>query len=58
VLFHPVPRLVSGEAPVGVHSVTWDGLDQSGLNVSSGVYLYLLTTDTGLRDVRKMLLVR
>lgn len=58
VLGQPVRRLASGEAAVGVHTVTWDGLDENGLAVSSGAYLYVLTTDTGVRDVRRMLLVR
>jgi hypothetical protein len=39
-------------------SITWDGLDNSGLAVGSGVYYYLLTINGNLRDHRKMLLLR
>ena len=58
LLGQPVRTLVAGGMAAGVHTVTWDGLDETGLHVSSGVYLYVLSTDTGHRDVRRMLLVR
>ena len=52
-----VRTLLSGETTAGSHSVTWDGRDDSGKLVSSGVYLSRLTagknTATG-----KMLLLR
>ena len=41
----------------GVHHVVWDGRDDVGNEVSSGVYLYRLTTDYGTM-VRRMVLVR
>jgi hypothetical protein len=41
----------------GTHSVTWDGRNDLGQDVGSGIYLYQLTADD--RDeTRKMLLVR
>jgi len=58
VLGQPVRTLVSGTMPAGLHSVVWDGLDDTGLNVSSGTYIYVLTTDTGYREARRMLLLR
>ena len=37
-----VRRLTLGELPAGFHQVSWDGLDQQGQALSSGVYLYRL----------------
>jgi len=43
--------------PAGRHSIVWDGLDESGLAVSSGVYFYTLSAP-GVEESRKMLLLR
>ena len=40
-----VRTLVSGEQTSGVHRVTWDGLDDSGQRVGSGVYVVRLKTE-------------
>ena len=37
-----VKRLVSENLPAGLHRVTWDGTDDRGEAVASGVYLYHL----------------
>lgn len=50
-----IRELWSGEAQAGMHSVQWDGTDQWGTKVRSGVYLYELRTSTGERATRKML---
>jgi hypothetical protein len=45
--------LVDGEKEAGYHRVSWDGKDASGVEVSSGVYLY--TIEAGhFRMTRKM----
>jgi flagellar hook assembly protein FlgD len=41
----------------GVHSVVWDGRDDDGMQVSSGVYLYRMTAGE-YQSVRRMLLVK
>ncbi len=41
----------------GTHSITWDGRDDNGRAVPSGVYLYRLTTDR-FSDSRKMTLLK
>jgi flagellar hook assembly protein FlgD len=51
-----VARLIDATLPAGVHAVTWDGRDDSGLRLSSGVYLYELSTG-GARWSRRMILV-
>lgn len=40
-----VRTLVDGRAEAGVHSASWDGIDDSGRAVGSGVYLYRLTAN-------------
>ncbi len=52
-----VRTLVDGNIEAGAHEVTWNGKDDMGRNVASGVYMYRLTT--GERQlVRRMVLVR
>ena len=52
-----VRTLAEGYQPAGVHSVVWDGADDRGAKVSSGVYLYRLSTSERT-DQKRMLLVR
>jgi hypothetical protein len=52
-----IRTLVSGNQTAGSHSVIWDGLDDSGKPVSSGVYLSRLTAEK-YTVTGKMLLVR
>lgn len=41
----------------GEHQVVWDGRDQNGQTVASGVYLYKLVTDS-YSEARKMMLLK
>ena len=52
-----VRTLVSEKQSAGDHQVQWDGLDNSGKLVSSGVYLYALKVKSFFQ-VRKMVLLR
>jgi hypothetical protein len=52
-----VKTLVDGEEPAGFRSVVWDGTDDSGLKVASGIYLYSMTAD-GFSDKRMMVLLK
>ncbi|RMH81657.1 MAG: T9SS C-terminal target domain-containing protein, partial [Calditrichaeota bacterium] len=52
-----VKTLVNGTFPAGTHTVQWDGTNEAGEPVTSGVYLYRLTSGN-YTAVRKMLLVR
>ena len=47
----------AGQLSVGQHSVIWDGRDESGNAVSSGIYLYRLETGN-YSATRKMLLMK
>ena len=42
-----VRTLAEGPEGVGDHSVSWDGRDDSGAAMSSGVYFYRLSTPAG-----------
>jgi len=52
-----VRTLVNGPLPSGTHTMRWDGRDDTGEAVSSGVYLYRLTAG-GVTETKRMTLVR
>lgn len=54
LLGQPVRTLVQGVQPPGRHTVRWDGRNDGGQAVSSGVYLMRLETATDVRS-RKVL---
>ena len=52
-----VRELVSGQLASGLHSVVWEGKDDNGKSVSSGLYFYKLRTDQ--KEIsKKMLLLK
>ena len=52
-----VKTLFDGTAAFGRNSMIWNGTDNSGSAVTSGVYFYRLTT-TGHSETRKMMLMK
>lgn len=52
-----VRTLVNGQYEASIHSVIWDGRDNNGHAVASGVYLYQLQAGS-FKQVRKMNLLR
>ncbi|MFZ5518160.1 MAG: SdrD B-like domain-containing protein [Candidatus Zhuqueibacterota bacterium] len=40
-----VKSLVSGVQNAGAHTITWDGSNDAGQDLGSGIYLYRMTTD-------------
>lgn len=52
-----VRRLVAGSLDAGDHSVTWDGRDDSGARVPSGVYFYKLTAGD-FEGMQRMVLLK
>jgi flagellar hook assembly protein FlgD len=52
-----VRTLLSSEIEPGNHCVTWDGKDESGKSVSSGIYLYALRAGEE-RFTRKMVILK
>ncbi len=53
-----VKQLVSDQRSAGQYSVIWDGLDDIGKPVGSGIYFYNLRIDGKSIDTKKCLLVR
>jgi hypothetical protein len=52
-----VGELVDWQQSAGEHVVTWDGLDDAGSAVASGIYFYQLTAGE-FSETRKMLLLK
>jgi len=57
VLGQSVRLLVDQQMQPGRHLVAWDGTNESGTPLASGVYLYRLTAGT-FTDTRKMMLLK
>ncbi len=53
-----VRTLVRDYLPAGKHSIEWDGNDDSGINVASGVYFCRLETADRSTQARKLMLLR
>jgi len=52
-----IRTLISEQRPAGIHIIKWDGKDDHGSSVSSGVYFYSMETGD-FRQVKKMVLLR
>jgi len=50
-------ELVDGRVNAGMYTVTWNGVNHAGISVSSGVYIYMLQSDS-FTDVKKMILIK
>jgi len=57
ILGQTVRQLTDENRTAGNHSVTWDGLDNNGQSVSTGVYFYRITADN-FTETKKMLLLK
>ena len=57
LLGQEVRTLVDGAKEPGYHTVTWDGRDDSGQEVASGVYFYRLTAGN-FADTKRMVLMK
>jgi hypothetical protein len=52
-----VKTLIDGELEAGDHSIVWDGVDDAGNDVASGVYFYRLNSAEG-QQIRRMTLLK
>jgi hypothetical protein len=57
VLGQRVATLVRGRQPAGVYTLVWDGRDDLGRHVASGIYLYRLVSGS-LAQTHRMLLLK
>ena len=59
VLGQVVRTLVASEAQnAGRYQIRWNGMDDRGVPVSSGVYFYQISADGKFSDVRKLMLLK
>ena len=52
-----ITTLVNDRFKAGTHSINWEGTDDNGQTISSGIYLYQMKTDD-YKSMRKMLLMK
>jgi flagellar hook assembly protein FlgD len=57
VLGERVKTLVSGYFPAGSSSVRWDGTNEAGIRVCSGIYVYQMTAGNTV-ITRRMILIK
>jgi len=56
VIGQKIRTLTQGSYPVGTYEVEWDGTDESGSRVASGIYFYRLTAGDHSRTCKMMLM--
>ncbi|MEZ4744606.1 MAG: choice-of-anchor D domain-containing protein [Calditrichia bacterium] len=52
-----VKALANGTMPAGVHQIAWNGTDEGGTIVASGMYFYMLQSGD-FRETRRMILLK
>ncbi|MBX7151810.1 right-handed parallel beta-helix repeat-containing protein [bacterium] len=57
ILGQKIKELVNEARSAGYHQVDWNGKNESGVQVASGVYIYRLETISGVK-MKKMLLIK
>ena len=57
LMAHKVATLIEGPREAGTHTIRWDGRDDTGRELASGVYVYRLLGGEQV-ETRKLLLLR
>lgn len=57
LLGQEIRTLADGQFAAGIHTVRWNGKDNSGNRVTSGIFIYRIHTDS-FSQIKKMLLVK
>jgi hypothetical protein len=57
ILGEKVRILVTGDMDAGIHTIHWDGTDEDGNKVASGIYFYRLKADD-FAETKKMILMK
>ena len=58
LLGQEIRTLSNGQHQPGVYSTLWDGLNQNGVRVESGVYIYRMTSSVGFNATRKLVMLK
>ena len=58
LLGQEVRSLSSGEHQPGVYSAMWDGLNQNGVRVESGIYIYRMSSSAGFSATKKLVMLK
>ena len=56
IMGQKVRTLASGSRIAGIHNISWDGCDNSGQHVSSGIYFYKIESQNHVKSGRMLLL--
>jgi len=57
MLGQQVTSVIDDDMPAGQHTVTWDGNNDTGGQVATGIYFYRLEAD-GFKETKKMMLLK
>lgn len=57
VLGQKIKTLADAEYPAGKYKVNWDGTDEEGSSVASGIYFYRMNAE-GFQDTKKLMLLK
>lgn len=57
ILGQKIRTMVNSQQPIGTYSVTWDGKDNHGILLSSGIYYYQIQANN-FRSVKKMTFIK
>lgn len=58
ILGQLVKTLVSEKLIEGKHSIQWNGTNEFGKQVSSGIYYFKISTESGFTETKKMILLK
>ena len=58
LLGQEIRTLAVGDHQPGFYTTMWDGLNQNGIRVESGVYLYRMSSTTGYSATKKLVLLK
>lgn len=58
LLGQEVRSLATGEHQPGVYTAIWDGLNENGVRVESGVYIYRMSSSAGFTATKKLVMLK
>jgi len=58
LLGQKIATLVNGTVNPGTHQLRWQGLDDQGNLLATGIYFCVLKTETGIRQMQKMVVLK